>query len=79
MRFEPARSHGKAAAVREVGPELAKVLSRRRESEFAFPVMDWLTEPRASTKARFLAMDSRVIAARVLNKFVDLGGQWPAC
>ena len=41
--FEPARSHGKAALVRSLAPELPAALFDRPKSGFAVPVIEWLT------------------------------------
>jgi asparagine synthase (glutamine-hydrolysing) len=73
MNFEPARSRGKAAALREVAPELPNAVWHRPKSGFVIPVVDWLEAPQASTSKRSFGRDSRMVAASVLEKFVDWG------
>lgn len=61
--FEPARSQGKAALVRQAAPELPEALWTRPKSGFFIPVMEWL-EPGGG--AASLGGQSRRLAARVL-------------
>jgi asparagine synthase (glutamine-hydrolysing) len=70
LRFEPARSQGKAASVRTVAPELPEVLWNRPKSGFFIPIMDWLEPARRQNQARSWGRDSRQIALRVLHEFV---------
>ena len=70
LRFEPARSQGKAASVRTVAPELPEVLWNRPKSGFFIPVMDWLEPARRQNQARSWGHDSRQIALHVLQEFV---------
>ena len=63
--FEPARSQGKAAFVRQAAPELPAELFNRPKTGFYIPVMEWL-DPRT---ARLRAGDrSRQLALRVLEE-----------
>jgi len=62
--FEPARSRGKAAFVRQAAPELPAELFARPKTGFYIPVMEWL-DPQAArlrpgTRSRHLAL--RVLA-----------------
>ncbi len=61
--FEPARSQGKAALVRQVAPELPAALWTRPKSGFFIPVLEWL-EPGGG--AASLGGQSRRLAGRVL-------------
>jgi len=79
LNFEPARSCGKAAAVRQVTPELPEAVWGRPKSGFFLPVMDWLAGAPVAPRRRSFGRDARQVAARVLNEFVDFGGSWPAC
>jgi asparagine synthase (glutamine-hydrolysing) len=64
-QFEPARSHGKAAFVRQAAPELPAALFDRPKTGFYIPVMEWL-DPET---ARLRAGDrSRRLALRVLEE-----------
>jgi asparagine synthase (glutamine-hydrolysing) len=65
--FEPARSRGKAALVRQTAPELPAALFDRPKTGFYIPVMEWLLpgEPRV----RNLGGQSRELALRVLTEF----------
>ncbi|HKH43083.1 MAG TPA: asparagine synthase (glutamine-hydrolyzing) [Thermoanaerobaculia bacterium] len=66
--FEPARSQGKAAFVRQAAPELPAELFARPKRGFYIPVMEWL-DPET---ARLRAGDrSRRLALKVLE------GAWP--
>jgi asparagine synthase (glutamine-hydrolysing) len=69
QHFEPARSHTKAALVRQVAPELPKELFTRPKSGFLFPLMEWLDQP-VKNKATRWGVDSRRLALKVLNEFV---------
>jgi asparagine synthase (glutamine-hydrolysing) len=60
--FEPARSQGKAALVRQAAPELPAALWDRPKSGFYIPVLEWL-EP---GHRRSLGDQSRRLALRVL-------------
>ena len=76
--FEPARSSGKAALVRQAAPELPAALWERPKSGFYVPVMDWLDGqggglPGPAGRSRRMGADSRRLARRVLGGFgVDL-------
>jgi asparagine synthase (glutamine-hydrolysing) len=63
-RFEPARSHGKAALVRQAAPELPAALFDRPKAGFYIPVMEWLEPGR--TAGGDLGGQSRRLALRVL-------------
>jgi asparagine synthase (glutamine-hydrolysing) len=63
-RFEPARSRGKAALVRQAAPELPAALWARPRTGFYIPVMEWLEPGR--TDRRDLGGQSRRLALRVL-------------
>jgi len=68
--FEPARSQGKAAFVRQAAPELPAALYDRPKTGFYIPVMEWL-DPET---ARLRAGDrSRRLALKVLEEM----GAWP--
>lgn len=63
--FEPARSQGKAAFVRQAAPELPAALFDRPKTGFYIPVMEWL-DPET---ARLRAGDrSRRLALKVLEE-----------
>ncbi len=66
--FEPARTHGKAALVREVAPALPEEIFRRRKSGFTIPVMEWL-EPGVGMRTGRGGLSSRHLALRVLEVF----------
>jgi len=69
--FEPARSNGKAAAVRQAAPELPEALWNRPKSGFTIPVMDWVSDEQKLSAGSGGA--SRELARRVLEAFgVDL-------
>lgn len=73
LDFEPARSGGKAAAVRRVAPELPEEVFSRPKSGFTIPVMGWLS-PGGRSGAN-LGADSRRLALAVLREFgVDTRG-----
>ncbi|HEX7182451.1 MAG TPA: asparagine synthase (glutamine-hydrolyzing) [Thermoanaerobaculia bacterium] len=63
QRFEPARSQGKAALVREAAPELPEAVFQRPKTGFYIPVMEWLEPGR---KGRSLGDQSRRLALRIL-------------
>jgi asparagine synthase (glutamine-hydrolysing) len=65
--FEPARSHGKAEAIRRAAPELPAELWGRPKSGFSIPVMSWLDEEVGIDTAPGLA--SRRLALEVLKAF----------
>lgn len=69
LRFEPARSQGKAALVRQVAPELPEEVLTRRKSGFLFPIMEWLEEGPTPNR-RHWGRDSRQLALRVLKAFL---------
>lgn len=70
-RFEPSRSGGKAALVRELAPELPEALWDRPKSGFSIPVTEWLENQAGVDSAPGLA--SRRLALAVLAEFgVDL-------
>lgn len=69
-RFEPARSAGKAAVVREVAPELPAEVFGRRKTGFYVPVAG-AVDGRPSQSGG--GIDSRLLASQVLQAFgVDL-------
>ena len=69
--FEPARSQGKAAVVRQAAPELPAELWTRPKSGFSIPVVGWIDEELGHDVPPGQA--SRVLALRVLKDFnVDL-------
>jgi asparagine synthase (glutamine-hydrolysing) len=59
-RFEPARSQGKAALVRQVAPELPAELFERPKTGFYIPVLEWLDPEtarlRPGSRSRRLAL-----------------------
>jgi asparagine synthase (glutamine-hydrolysing) len=67
VRFEPARSQGKAALVRRLAPELPEALFTRRKTGFAIPVMSFLdlTGDGDATDGA----DSRRLALRLMEGF----------
>jgi asparagine synthase (glutamine-hydrolysing) len=65
--FEPARSQGKAALVRQAAPELPAALFDRPKTGFYIPVMEWLLP--GEPQARNLGGQSRELALRVLAEF----------
>lgn len=67
--FEPSKSHGKAALVRQVAPELPVELFARAKSGFLIPVMEWL-DPQTKNGSRQWGLDSRHLAIRVLQSFI---------
>jgi asparagine synthase (glutamine-hydrolysing) len=76
LHFEPARSAGKAAAVRRVAPELPAEVFARRKTGFAIPVMGWLAPDRRSGEN--LGADSRRLALEILATFgVETAGRLP--
>ncbi|HSG40492.1 MAG TPA: asparagine synthase (glutamine-hydrolyzing) [Thermoanaerobaculia bacterium] len=62
--FEPARSQGKAALVRQAAPELPEAVWTRPKSGFYIPVAEWM---RPELAARSLGERSRALAVRVLE------------
>jgi asparagine synthase (glutamine-hydrolysing) len=62
--FEPARSQGKAALVRQAAPELPEAVWTRRKSGFYIPVAEWM---RPELAARSRGERSRALAMRVLE------------
>ncbi len=67
--FEPARSRGKAALVREAAPELPLALLSRPKSGFQLPISDWLeNDPHGSRPSR-VGAQSRRLALLVLEAF----------
>ena len=69
VRFEPARSQGKAALVHQVAPELPAALFTRRKTGFAIPVMDFLDVAggRSGGGGASDGADSRRLALRLLK------------
>ena len=65
-RFEPARSAGKAALVRQAAPELPEAVLARPKTGFYIPVAEWM---RPELAARRPGERSRWLAARVLEEF----------
>jgi asparagine synthase (glutamine-hydrolysing) len=70
-RFEPARSQGKAALVRQAAPELPEALWNRPTTGFYIPVAEWLRPDPAMAPAetRNLGGQSRQLARAVLREF----------
>lgn len=68
--FEPARSRGKAAFVRQAAPELPAALFDRPKTGFYIPVMEWLDPETARLRA---GARSRRLALKVLEE----SGIWP--
>ncbi len=69
LDFEPARSQGKAAVVREAAPELPEPLFSRPKSGFQLPIADWLeNDPKRSRPSR-VGAQSRRLALLVLEAF----------
>ena len=62
--FEPARSQGKAALVRQAAPELPEAVWTRPKSGFYIPVAEWM---RPELAARSRGERSRAMAVRVLE------------
>ncbi len=62
--FEPARSRGKAALVRQAAPELPAALWERPKTGFYIPVLEWLEPGRGGRRS--LGDQSRRLALRVL-------------
>jgi asparagine synthase (glutamine-hydrolysing) len=69
-RFEPARSQGKAALVRQAAPELPAELFARPKTGFYIPVLEWLDPETARLRP---GTRSRRLALRVLEEM----GLWP--
>ncbi|HVR96927.1 MAG TPA: asparagine synthase (glutamine-hydrolyzing) [Thermoanaerobaculia bacterium] len=65
--FEPARSQGKAALVRQAAPELPDALWDRPKTGFYIPVAEWLRPD--LTETRNLGGQSRQLAQAVLQEF----------
>ena len=65
--FEPARSRGKAALVRQVAPELPDSLWNRPKSGFFIPVLELLLGKEHKNEG--LGKNSRLIAIKVLSSF----------
>jgi asparagine synthase (glutamine-hydrolysing) len=68
-RFEPARTHGKAALVRQLAPELPAELWERPKSGFYIPVLEWLRPGSLGPAAENLGARSRALARLVLAEF----------
>jgi asparagine synthase (glutamine-hydrolysing) len=66
--FEPAKSQGKRALVRNVAPELPAAVFERPKSGFYMPVMEWLELERQNER-RNHGDQSRRLALRVLAAF----------
>ena len=64
-RFEPARSQGKAAFVRQAAPELPAALFDRPKTGFYIPVMEWLDAETARLRP---GRRSRRLALQVLEE-----------
>ncbi len=69
LGFEPARSRGKGALVREVAPELPAELFDRPKSGFQLPIADWLERDRKGARPRSVGAQSRRLALLVLEAF----------
>ncbi len=69
-RFEPARSQGKAALVRQAAPELPEALWNRPKTGFYIPVAEWLRPdlPMGPAQTRNLGDQSRHLARAVLQE-----------
>jgi asparagine synthase (glutamine-hydrolysing) len=67
VRFEPARTDGKAALVRRAAPELPAAVFARRKTGFGIPVMDFVET--GSPGGTSEGLDSRRLALRVLREF----------
>ncbi len=66
-RFEPARSRGKSALVRQVAPDLPPAVFHRRKSGFGIPLATWMS---GGESERFtMGGSSRFLALRVLEAF----------
>jgi asparagine synthase (glutamine-hydrolysing) len=68
--FEPARSQGKAALVRQAAPELPEALLTRPKTGFYIPVLEWLDPETARLRP---GARSRRLALKVLEEM----GIWP--
>ena len=64
--FEPARSQGKAALVRQAAPELPEAVLARRKTGFYIPVAEWMKPELAAKRP---GERSRWLAMRVLEAF----------
>ena len=69
-QFEPARSRGKAALVRQAAPELPAPLFDRPKTGFYIPVLEWLDPETARLRP---GARSRRLALKVLEEM----GIWP--
>jgi len=68
--FEPARTQGKAALVRQAAPELPAALFDRPKTGFYIPVLEWLDPESARLRP---GVRSRRLALEVLEEM----GLWP--
>ncbi len=69
LAFEPARSHGKAAVVRAVAPELPEAVFRRPKTGFQIPVIEWLAGQERKAGDHQRGADSRLLALKVIEEF----------
>lgn len=67
LRFEPARSAGKAALLRRVWAGAPEDVLRRAKTGFTIPVARWLSDDPTAPVRR--GLESRALAARVLASF----------
>lgn len=67
--FEPARSHGKGAAVRALVPELPEGVFSRPKSGFFIPVARWVAGATGRKIPRRWGAGSRFLAVEVLKAF----------
>ncbi len=69
VRFQPARTRGKAALVRRAAPELPAALWDRPKSGFSIPVVDWMEDAAGRGDAPSTpGGQSRHLALRVLRE-----------
>jgi asparagine synthase (glutamine-hydrolysing) len=69
QRFEPARSAGKAALVRQIAPELPASLWQRPKTGFYIPVIEWLRPDFHGRAGANMGARSRTLAELVLEEF----------
>jgi asparagine synthase (glutamine-hydrolysing) len=68
--FEPVRSQGKAAIVKQIAPELPDTLWDRPKSGFSIPVVEWLQNRPNKAHSHHWGKDSRTLALMVLKEFL---------
>ncbi|MBP9826078.1 MAG: asparagine synthase (glutamine-hydrolyzing) [Thermoanaerobaculia bacterium] len=69
LNFEPARSKGKAAVVKEAAPELPEEVFSRPKSGFQMPIADWLENDAKRRRPSRVGAQSRRLALLVLEAF----------